>query len=279
MPTRLGLLTTLLGFLAIVDLLMVRAGALSMSDQDAKAINDYRKVLQLEPGNTKAMAGMAAILEFMPGHETEALDLYKGAAREETNVKEKERLAFCIAVLENRLQEESSSAVGCWNIGNRFMVQGKTDLAEKYYSKAIDLDPELFQAHYGRALLGIKTGDLQSALNDLNAAVSLAPSTRGFLTTRGLLHEAAGRFARARVDFRRATRIDPRDPEPHYHLGRLYEKDEAYSQALESYTEALRWRPKNELRDLIRQRAVAVMPLVKLHVKPTRDIIFEDDLW
>lgn len=261
------------------DLLELRARALSMTDQGAKSISDYKKVLSMEPENTRVLRDLAALLEFMPTHEKEALELYRRAAQYEENVKEKERLEFCVAVLENRLLHESSSAVGCWNLGNHLKAQGKIDLADKHYTLAIELDSEFFQAYFTRALVRIERGDLQGALEDLNAAVTIAPSTRGVLVTRGLLHENAGRFFRARADFRRAARIDARDPEAHYHLARLYEKEEAYGQALESYTEALRWKPKSELRELIRTRIAVVAPRVKQSSRPSPEIIITEDLW
>jgi len=261
------------------DLLVLRARAFSMTDQDAKSLSDYKKVLVMESGNTRAMGELAALMEFMPGHEKEALELYRRAALTEQDLKEKERLDFCVAVMENRLLEESSSAAGCWNLGNHLKSQGKIDSAEKHYTKAIELDSDFFQAHYSRALVRINRGDLQGAVEDLNTAVALAPSTRGVLVTRGLLHESVGRFRRARADFQRAARIDARDPETHFHLARLYEKDEAYRQALESYTEALRWKPKSELRELIRSRITVVAPRVKHGSEPSPQIIISEDLW
>ena len=246
-----------------VDYLLARGEALEKCNQAAKALQDYKRALEIDPGNVRAMIASAGILEMNVGGEPEARALYKKALPLTADGDARERIAFSIAVLESRMQEETASAVGCWNVGNRHARKGDLDAAETLFTRALELNPTFYQAYYSRALTRLKKNDADGALQDLSSALALCPTLRGCLVTRGLVHESHGRFAEAMADLKRAATEDPTDPEAHYHLGRLQEREHAYSDALASYLEALRRRPKPELREAIRQRIAILAAAVK----------------
>ncbi|MGC9029349.1 MAG: tetratricopeptide repeat protein [Desulfomonilaceae bacterium] len=251
-----------------VDYLLGRGEALDMCNQPNKALQDYQRALQIDPANVKAMIASAGILEMNAGGEPEALALYKKALALTTDADARERIAFSIAVLESRMKPETASAVGCWNVGNRHARKGEVDAAETMFTRALELNPKFYQAYYSRALARLKKNDADGALQDLSSAIALCPSLRGCLVTRGLVHESQGRFEEAMADLKRAAAEDPTDPEAHYHLGRLQEREQAYADALASYLEASRRRPKPELRQAIRQRIATLAASVKPAPRP-----------
>jgi tetratricopeptide (TPR) repeat protein len=67
------------------------------------------------------------------------------------------------------------------NLGNVYFQKGNTDLAEQYYSQAVNFDLGYPNAYLGRANTRIKTGDLQNAVFDYEQFLRLEPrsSQRG----------------------------------------------------------------------------------------------------
>jgi tetratricopeptide (TPR) repeat protein len=246
---------------------MARGMAYEMLNQLEKASEDYKRALEIDRTNFRAMENLAGIFERGGKYIAEAAALYRIALELDPRPVWRENLAFWIAVLEQRLEPEDQSAVGCWNLGNRKAQKGDSEKAEYYYSRAIELDPVMFQAYYSRALLRFKGGDLAASLHDFDAVVRLCPSLRGCLVSRGLTHELLGSEAKAFADFQYAVKADPRDPNAHYHLGRMLEKENEYGRALQSYVDSLRLKPNTDLRNLLQARVNAVLGSGKLVLK------------
>jgi tetratricopeptide (TPR) repeat protein len=79
------------------------------------------------------------------------------------------------------------------------------------YDRAIELDPELALAHYGRGLTHQLTDDFPAALAALDRADELAPDTGWIIAERAETYRLAGRFEQAIADFDRAIALDPTD--------------------------------------------------------------------
>jgi len=244
-----------------------RAMALEMLNRPTKAAEDYERVLKLDPDNYQAMEALAGILE-REGKEIErAITLYQQALERDPRSEWKENLAVWTRMLQSRLRPEDSSPVALWKQGNKKARDGKASEAEAFYAKTIALDPLFYQAYFRRGLVRAEQGNLQGALKDLDATVGLSPELRGALIQRGLIHERLGNEERALEDFMRASEVDSRDPIAHCHHGRLSEKRGLYVEALDSYEQALKLKPKPELRNWLQQRMTVVRDPVKLAVQ------------
>ncbi|MDQ7781805.1 MAG: tetratricopeptide repeat protein [Desulfomonilaceae bacterium] len=236
------------------SLYLGRAMALEMLKRPKKAVEDYERALALDPDNYMAMEGLAGILE-REGREIErAIALYRQALERDPRDEWKENLAVWIKMLESRLRPTESSLVALWKRGNEHALRGKVSEAIESYTKAIALNPLFYQAYFRRGLLRMEQGDLNAALKDMDATVGLSPELRGALIQRGGIHELMGNEERALEDFRRASEFDSRDPFTHYHYGRLSEKQGLYVEAWESYQQAIKLKPKPELRGRLQQR-------------------------
>lgn len=241
------------------SLFLGRGMAYEMANQPEKAAADYRTAIDVDPLNFLAMENLAGIYEHRVDRMPEAIALYKRALELDTRPERQEELAFCIAVLERRLRPEDASAVGCWNLGNKQAQKGNIDAAASYYSKAIELDPRLFQAFHSRGLLRLRMGDAAMAIEDLSKAIELSPSLRGCLVARGMAYETQGDDQKAKADFERAVKEDPRDPNAHYNLARMFEKEQNYTLAVQSYLEAMRLKIKPDFRALLQQRIAGIL--------------------
>ena len=229
----------------------LRGMAYEMMNQDQKALEDYRKTLEIDPDNFEAMENLAGIYENKGAPVTEAIKLYKRALALDPRPAWKNVLPVWIAILETRLRPETATAVGCWNLANRQATNGKTKEAESLYSRAINLNPNLYQAYFGRGLIRLKTGDLTGALADFEQTGSLAPFSRGWLVHRGIVHERMGDREKALEDFQQAIVLDPTDPLAFYELATVLEEKKEFEAASELYQRALKLRPDPSLRKLI----------------------------
>jgi tetratricopeptide (TPR) repeat protein len=84
--------------------------------------------------------------------------------------------------------------------------------AIKYFSKAIELDPNYAEAYLmrGRAKIGIQ--DMAGAMIDLNEAVTLEPNNSEAITERGNVKQMVGNITGALDDYEKALQLNPKDP-------------------------------------------------------------------
>ena len=77
---------------------------------------------------------------------------------------------------------------------------GNHDEAILEYTRAIDLDSGMSDAHISRASVYLEIGDAESALDDLSAAGRLEPENAELLLIRGQVYLMAGDLGRAESD-------------------------------------------------------------------------------
>jgi tetratricopeptide (TPR) repeat protein len=235
-----------------------RGMAHEMANQRDKAVEDYKRAIEADPGNYKAMENLAGIWERAGQHIADAIELYSRALNLDPRSEWQENLAVWIKILKTRLRPKDSSAVTCWHQGNHESLQGDLDSAKAAYSRAIALNPAMFQAYYSRGLTRMKQGDLARALKDFDEAIRLSPKLRGCLIQRGLVQEELGNKRAAMADFRRAVAVDPRDPQAFYQLGRFLEQEGNFEDALQLYQKAMLLKPKLDLQKVLLERTAAV---------------------
>ena len=235
-----------------------RGMAREMLNQQDKAAEDYKRVLEADPKNYKAMENLAGIWERTGQHVSEAVELYRRALKLDPRPAWKENLEVWIGILQTRLRPEESSAVACWHKGNAKALQGAVDAAEAAYSKAIALNRDMFQAYYSRGLVRMKEGDLAAAVKDFDETIRLSPRLRGGYVHRGLVYEQLGDFRKALDDFTQAADADPRDPQAFYQMGRMLEQAGNLEAALQAYQDAMLLKPKPDLLKVISERTSAV---------------------
>jgi tetratricopeptide (TPR) repeat protein len=94
---------------------------------------------------------------------------------------------------------------------------GKQSEALQSYAIALSL-PE---AHMERGRIYYRSGDLESALADFQAAAKMSPKDAEPIILQGLCHDKMGNASKAEEAWRAALRADSDAPEPHYRLGRM----------------------------------------------------------
>jgi tetratricopeptide (TPR) repeat protein len=81
--------------------------------------------------------------------------------------------------------------------------------AYEHYTRAMALNPDLFELLVGRANVRQRLGDFAGALADLDAYLARRPRSADALVLRGCCHLVAGRREQARGDFDRAIALEP----------------------------------------------------------------------
>ena len=118
-----------------------------------------------------------------------------------------------VSTIEYGLTAEDNLFLGNWAlyIGYNNNEANPTD-AIKYFSKAIELDPNYAEAYLmrGRAKIGIQ--DMAGAMIDLNEAVTLEPNNSEAITERGNVKQMVGNITGALDDYEKAIQLNPKDP-------------------------------------------------------------------
>jgi Flp pilus assembly protein TadD len=135
------------------------------------------------------------------------------------------------------------------------------------HRKALELNPNLPDAHNYLGIALQAPGDIKGAIDELRAAVRLEPRKTSSHNNLGFVLSKAGDFSGAISEYREAIRLDPYDPRCHFNLaqalkdsGRLQEALEAIERCRAVAAGRQDWhRITAEFRDLIqreiRQRA------------------------
>jgi len=120
---------------------------------------------------------------------------------------------------------------------------GRLGQAEKFYSKALALDPASADALYLRGTVFFQTGRLEAAIDSLNAAVALAPDNPGALYTLGAALQEHGRPDEAIARYAQALRIKPDYHQTLNNWGNALQALGRLDEAVAKYGEALRIKP------------------------------------
>jgi Flp pilus assembly protein TadD len=106
-------------------------------------------------------------------------------------------------------------------LGRRDGVEATWEEREKYYEKAIALDPNHFKSHNNLGFLLDERGDMARAEVEFRRAIDIEPNIAVMHNSLGVLLLEKGDRAGAEVEFRWAIEIDPNDAHAHTNLGVL----------------------------------------------------------
>jgi len=132
---------------------------------------------------------------------------------------------------------------------------GKQHEALASFANAVSL-PE---GRMERGRIFFRTGEIDNALADFQAAAKMNPKDAEPLILQGMCYDKLGQADKADAAWRAALRVDPEAPEPHYRLGRT-EMDRAKpAAAIDHFNKALATAPEKApyLADLTFQLAQA----------------------
>ena len=97
--------------------------------------------------------------------------------------------------------------------GKKFFYKGKFHKALQEFNKAIDKDPNNYQAFYYRGLAFQKMGDFKKSIPSFEMALELNKDDKLWISeiriSLGQSYESLGRFEKAKAEYQFALSIDP----------------------------------------------------------------------
>lgn len=189
------------------------------------SVRYFSQAIDSDPGYAPAYAGLADV------HLTQ-LDYNYLPPRD----------AFALAdrVLLDALRLDNTLAEPHTSLGHLRLHQFDWAAAGRQFTRAIELNPGYDTAHYYYANLLAAFGRFDEALAEANRALELDPISPNTRQNRLFILYLARDYARALEQVTETFEMDPAYTALYYYLGLVYERQGAYSRALEAFEKVSR---------------------------------------
>jgi tetratricopeptide (TPR) repeat protein len=124
--------------------------------------------------------------------------------------------------------------------GNRLLEKGMTQSAMLQYQKAVQEEPNLFEAHLRLGDIYLNQENIQEADSAFKQAIKLKSRSADAHAGLGDVLFLQGQLEKAVETLQIALRLNPKLARAHYRLGRVYEEQKRIEDALKEYKIALR---------------------------------------
>jgi len=145
---------------------------------------------------------------------------------------------FELKKINSLLSVNDKNADAYFNRGWLYEYKGDLPLAEKDYSKAIELDRKNKDAYYNRGLLYTKMKKYEEAIKDFSEVLKLDANAADALCNRGSAQLQMGRIDLALTDFDAGLKIKPGDPDLLYNRGLAFLAKRSKPKAMEDFKKA-----------------------------------------
>ncbi len=241
-------------------------GALAeIQGRPAVAALYYRAGLRYRPGRAELEQGLSRVLGRQGLHDEARTMAIAAITRNPLDVSARVHLArtyraagdlnlaqfTCQGALE-RLPEAHDSAELRAELGRVFQSQDRPLRARQEFTAALELDPDLLEAHLAMARIHLDNRDFESALLSLERARKQAQADPAFWNNLGVAYRGAGRDSEAEEAYRRALDLAPWLTQPRTNLAILLgDHMQRYADAAEELAvietdEARAWREELE---------------------------------
>jgi len=195
-------------------------GAVYLSGEYDRAILEYNKAIENDPGN--------ALAYFNRGVTYYDKDEYDRAILDYTKAIE----------IDLRFPE------AYYNRGIIYANKGEYDQAIQDYTKAIEINPKYTSAYINRGGIYEDKGEYDHAIQDYTKIIEINPKITGAYYNRGLTYVNKDEFDRAILDFTKAIEINPKYADAYYNRGLTYVNKDEFDQAILDFTKAIEINPK-----------------------------------
>ena len=213
----------------------------------------YRRTLACAPNNPDALH-LLGFLAIQTGNNVKAVHLIKKAIHSNgTSAKYYANLAVALQNL--RRNEEAISACfkaielqpdnfNAFNtLGNAFLGVGDSEQAIKSFRKAISINPDIAEVHLnlGKALRGL--GILSEAEECFKTAIALRTDYAEAYLNLGILYRSHGNLDKAVANLLQAVKSNPEFAEAYNILGNVLVEQDKLDAAVACYQQALQTKP------------------------------------
>ena len=230
------------------------------------SIGYYQKIIALKPqwpqaylglgedyramGKTKeAVETYSRLLELYPDDEATYMKVIEAYGRAiEANPNDKlyqEKREEVLADFEELSKRHKYRAVDYFNLGFLYEQVGGKEEATRFYTKAVQMQPDYEQALYKLAKLYQDTGNYKIALELYERLLHFHPKFVSGYLNMGMIFNALGDQSRARQFYLKVIKLDPGNGSAYFDLGYLSESQGELQEAISYYEKAIDASPKN----------------------------------
>ncbi|MCK9168436.1 MAG: tetratricopeptide repeat protein [Bacteroidales bacterium] len=137
-------------------------------------------------------------------------------------------------------------AVLQYNKGIEFYSSQNPDSAIACFTRALEFDPQQYNARFNRSVLYFETEAYDKATNDLNQLITENPSD-GVFTLLGKTYQKQNLHTKAMESYRQAATLNPANAENYYLIGSLQLLEGQYTGAIENFSKAIEINPQYAL--------------------------------
>lgn len=170
-----------------------------------QAATSFRDAIRADPAFAEAYAGLASAYTLS--------GIFGGLARREAV-----RLSTSAATEALRLNPNLAEALTAMAFASHVWLKQWND-AEARYKRAIELNPDLAQAHHRYALLLDSLVRPQEALSEIRRAAALEPLSLSISSDVGMILAHQGRFEEGIAQFQKTIALDPSYADAYQEMG------------------------------------------------------------
>jgi tetratricopeptide (TPR) repeat protein len=174
-----------------------------------------------------------------------AADLYIDIPAQQFPAEHYQAFTKAKAELDRFINYQTDFAQGNLQAGDYFRRQNDLPNAEKFYLRAIGKDSQLVNARVNLASTLNASGKNAEALQQLQTASRIEPSSDHIFYTLGLLYAEMADLKKAEEAFRECIRLNPRNVRACYNYGLLLSQNGQNPQAEKIFLQALQADPTN----------------------------------
>jgi tetratricopeptide (TPR) repeat protein len=200
------------------------------------AVEEADKLIK-EGALDPAIVQLRTVLRRAPGHAAASWSLAQAMSKQSLDDEAIEVFRALLAARPDCYQGHLGLAIT--------LMKNDLPAAIPEFRKALEIDPELSDAHYNLAQALMQTGQPDDALAHLDTLVELDPRHRGAYQWRAHVLTQMGRIDAAVADYRRVLTFTPESAEAHFNLGATLARQGAVKEAHQHLARAVELDPQS----------------------------------
>jgi len=139
----------------------------------------------------------------------------------------------------------ADSAQDYYKRASQYYIDGKSGMAIEFYSKAITLNPDYWEAYYDRGTVYFSSGKDDEAIVDFSKVLDLKLDYAAAWLSRGMAYDYKADFGKAIDDYSKAIELKPDDADAYTKRGHDYHLKEELRNAIDDFNKALKLKPND----------------------------------
>lgn len=205
----------------LINALLQRSNGHRLAGRFERAVNDLKRVIDIDPRNASAAAARG-LIRYVTGRLDEALTDFTSAIDIDPAfawaISNRGRVLWALgrhtdamADFTRAIEIDPRYAQALGSRGLGYLLTGRYKKAVADLSRAVDIDPGYAWALARRGHANLGLGRYDDAIADLTRAIDIdiGPSRAWIIASRGQAYQAIGQHEKARADFTWAIELDP----------------------------------------------------------------------